>query len=57
LKLREGAPVSIAGAEPVPGSSTAAAPLPALPGGGTSVIAPANAAPGKADAPPPASKS
>ncbi len=57
LKLRDGAPVTIAGAEPATGGSTAAAPPMAPAGGGTSVIAPANAAPGKADAPPPASKS
>ena len=57
LKLRDGAPVSIAGAEPATGGSTAAAQPIAPAAGGTSVIAPANAAPGKADAPPPASKS
>ena len=57
LKLRDGAPVTVAGAEPATGGSTAGAPPMAPAGGGTSVIAPANAAPGKADAPPPASKS
>jgi membrane fusion protein (multidrug efflux system) len=60
LKLRDGAPVNVAGAASAKSSSTAVA-APPIPGGstgtsgGTSVIAPANAAPGKADAalPPP----
>jgi membrane fusion protein (multidrug efflux system) len=55
LKLRDGAPVNIAGAPTAQSNSTAAAapPMPAATsgtGGGTSVITPANAAPGKADA-------
>ncbi len=57
LKLRDGAPVNVAGAASAKSSSTAAAPpMPAgssAAGGGTSVITPANAAPGKADAAPP----
>jgi membrane fusion protein, multidrug efflux system len=57
LKLRDGAPVSIAGAEPAKNGSTAAVPLMAPAGGGTAVITPANAAPGKADTAPPAPKS
>ena len=57
LKLRDGAPVNVAGAASAKSSSTAAAP-PAPPGssgtsGDTSVITPANAARGKADAVPP----
>jgi membrane fusion protein, multidrug efflux system len=56
LKLRDGAPVTVAGAAPAKDSATAGAP-PLAPAGGTSVIAPANAAPGKIDAPPPAPKS
>jgi membrane fusion protein (multidrug efflux system) len=57
LKLRDGAAVNVAGAASAKSSSTAAAPP--IPtggsgtGGGTSVITPANAAPGKADAAPP----
>jgi membrane fusion protein (multidrug efflux system) len=59
LKLRDGAPVSIAGAAAAKNSSTAA--VPPMPtgssgtSGGSNVITPANAAPGKADAalPPP----
>jgi membrane fusion protein (multidrug efflux system) len=59
LKLRDGAPVNIAGAATAQNSSTAAAapPMPAATsgtGGGTNVITPANAAPGKADAAAPA---
>jgi membrane fusion protein (multidrug efflux system) len=55
LKLRDGAPVSVAGAEPAKDSTTAGAPPMTPGGGGTSVIAPANAAPGKTDAPAPKS--
>ena len=57
LKLRDGAPVTIASAAPATGSANAGAPPMAPAGGGTSVIAPANAAPGKVDAAPPAPKS
>ncbi len=56
LKLRDGAPVTIAAA-PANGSATAGAPPLPPAGGGTSVIAPANAAPGKGDAAPAAPKS
>jgi len=49
LKLRDGAPVSVAGAASAKDGSTAVAPPMAPGGGGTAVIAPANAAPGKAD--------
>jgi membrane fusion protein (multidrug efflux system) len=57
LKLRDGAPVTVAGAAPAKDSATAGASPLAPTGGGTSVIAPANAAPGKVDAAPPAPKS
>jgi len=57
LKLRDGAPVNVAGAASAKSSATAAAlPTPTgtgVTGGGNSVITPANAAPGKADAAPP----
>jgi membrane fusion protein (multidrug efflux system) len=49
LKLRDGAPVSVAGVASAKDSSTAVAPPMAPATGGTAVIAPANAAPGKAD--------
>ena len=49
LKLRDGAPVNVAGAASAKDGSTAVAPPMAPGGGGTAVIAPANAAPGKAD--------
>ncbi len=57
LKLRDGAPVNVAGAASAKNSSTAAVPPIPTTGssgtsGGTSVITPANAAPGKADAAP-----
>jgi membrane fusion protein, multidrug efflux system len=59
LKLRDGAPVSVAGAASAKDSSTAVTPPMGPGGGGTAVIAPANAAPGKADTvqPTPAPKS
>jgi hypothetical protein len=49
LKLRDGAPVTYAAAAAKP-APTAEAPPVAPAGGGANVIAPANAAPGKADA-------
>jgi membrane fusion protein (multidrug efflux system) len=57
LKLRDGAPVAVAAAAVVSNGATAASPPAAIPVGGTSVIAPANAAPAKADPAPPAPKS
>jgi membrane fusion protein, multidrug efflux system len=56
LKLRDGAPVTVAAA-PAKDTATAGAPPPAPAGGSASVIAPANAAPGKGDAAPAAPKS
>ena len=57
LKLRDGAPVTVAGAALVSSGATAEAPPATLPVGGTAVIAPASAAPAKADpaSPPPKS--
>ena len=57
LKLRDGAPVSIAGADGATNGATAAVPPMAPGGGGTAVITPANAEPGKAETAPPAPKS
>jgi membrane fusion protein, multidrug efflux system len=58
LKLRDGAPVTVASTESASGPSTAAGPPVAPKDGGTAVITPATTAPGKADAAqPPAPKS
>ena len=57
LKLRDGAPVAVAAAAVESNGPTAGSPPAALPVGGTSVIAPANAASPKSVAAPPPPKS